>query len=171
MSSLDPTLLVHARLCVEAADAKGERFAFVESCTGGLIGAAIAAIPGASRVFDGSIVPYSNESKTRLVGSNEVFMEHGSVSEEAAAIMAHHFLQQSGVDHVISSTGIAGPAGGTDAKPVGLVHVAAASRSGYRTTLRLNFDPHWNRNAIVQGCALAVLGNLQELIETGGITR
>jgi nicotinamide-nucleotide amidase len=167
MPLIDAGLVERARLCVEAARAKGQRFAFVESLTGGLIGAAITAVPGASAVFDGSVVPYSNESKSRLAGSAEVFIRHGSVSREAAAELASALLAQSDVDHVIASTGIAGPGGGTAEKPVGRVHIAFASANGFRDEINAVFGKEASREDIILGTAEMVLAKLREIVETG----
>ena len=161
---IDPKLIALGKTCIDLALAKTQRFAFVESCTGGLIGAAITANTGASLVFDGSIVPYSNAAKSRLVGSSSVFIEHGSVSIAAAVALALALLAQSDVDHVIASTGIAGPSGGTPAKPVGFMCLAAASRSGHRQSRAVYVDPDLDRSAIIIRCAEIVLVLLTQVL-------
>ncbi len=99
--------------------------ALAESCTGGLIGHLITAIPGSSDYFAGGIVAYSNEAKSRFLDvSPETLREFGAVSPETATRMATGARAGFGADLGIASTGIAGPGGGTDRKPVGLVYIA-----------------------------------------------
>lgn len=98
--------------------------ATAESCTGGLIGAAIVNVPGASLVFDQGLITYSNEAKERLLGvQRETLKTHGAVSPETAKEMAVGAASSAGAGVGISSTGIAGPDGGTPEKPVGLVYL------------------------------------------------
>lgn len=98
-----------------------------ESCTGGLIAACVTEVAGASRVFDRGFVTYSNDAKTGLLGVPKPLIdEHGAVSEPVARAMAEGALARSEADIAISVTGIAGPGGGSAAKPVGLVFIAAA---------------------------------------------
>lgn len=100
-----------------------------ESCTGGLIAAAITDIPGSSAVFDRGFVTYSNKSKQEMLGvSKEIITKHGAVSHECADAMAQGALKNSNADIAISVTGIAGPDGGSEEKPVGLVYIAAATK-------------------------------------------
>ena len=104
---------------------KGLKLAVAESITGGEFASAIVSIPGASEVFDESYVTYSNESKMRILGvKEETLVSHGAVSAETAKEMATGAAKQSGADLAISFTGIAGPNGGSDTKPVGLVYVS-----------------------------------------------
>ena len=99
--------------------------ATAESCTGGLVAAALTAIAGSSDVFECGFVTYSNEAKQRLLGvPAAILLRHGAVSAEAAAAMAKGALKRSSADFAVSITGIAGPAGGSKEKPVGLVHFA-----------------------------------------------
>ncbi len=105
--------------------------ATAESCTGGLIAAAITSVPGASAVLDRGLVTYSNSAKQVLLGlSTGLLEEHGSVSEEAARAMAAGVLTGSLAKLSVATTGIAGPTGGSAYKPVGLVHFACVSPSG-----------------------------------------
>lgn len=107
------------------------QLATAESCTGGLAAGLITAIAGASDVFDRGFVTYSNAAKTDLIGvPAEIMARHGAVSEETARLMAEGCLAASRADLALSVTGIAGPAGGSADKPVGLVHLAAARRNG-----------------------------------------
>lgn len=105
-----------------------QTLAVAESCTGGLIGAAITALPGSSEYFKGGIIAYSNEVKTSLLKvSSEVLKTHGAVSRECAEAMARGVKQLMNVDCAIAVTGIAGPGGGTFAKPVGLIYICINS--------------------------------------------
>lgn len=102
------------------------RLAVAESCTGGLIGAQVAAVPGASRVFAGGVICYEDASKVRdLSVRRELLLESGSVSEAVARAMADGVCERFGADVGLAATGIAGPGGGTESKPVGTVWVAA----------------------------------------------
>ena len=101
-----------------------------ESCTGGLIGAAMTDLPGSSEYFLGSAVTYSNEAKMRLLGVREqTLIDHGAVSEETAREMALGAAALFGADYSVAVTGIAGPGGATDTKPVGLVYIAVSDGS------------------------------------------
>ena len=111
--------------------AEGLRVATAESCTGGLIAACLTEIAGSSDVVDRGFVTYANEAKRDLLGvPDEVLMRVGAVSEEVARAMAAGALARSDADLAVAVTGIAGPGGGTAAKPVGLVHHACAGPSG-----------------------------------------
>ena len=125
-----PAVLVdRARQVIEANRAAGRRIAVAESCTGGLVAAALTEIAGSSDVFETGFVTYSNEGKTRLLGvSEDVIDTFGSVSVATAWAMAQGALRESGADVAVALTGIAGPAGGSDRKPVGTVVFAVAER-------------------------------------------
>jgi nicotinamide-nucleotide amidase len=111
--------------------ARGYTLATAESCTGGLIAASLAAVPGASASLERGFVTYSNEAKTELLGvPAELIREYGAVSREVALAMVAGALEHSPADVAVAVTGIAGPDGGTAEKPVGLVHIAAARRGG-----------------------------------------
>lgn len=106
---------------------RGWRLVTAESCTGGLIAAAITSVAGSSDVFDRGLVTYSNRAKVAELGVDAaVIAEHGAVSADVAARMALGALEVSGVEVSISVTGIAGPGGGNVEKPVGLVFMAVA---------------------------------------------
>jgi nicotinamide-nucleotide amidase len=110
---------------------RGMLMATAESCTGGMVAAAITARPGSSSVFDRGFVTYSYESKEELLNvSREILEKHGAVSRECAAAMAHGTLDRSWADLAISITGIAGPDGGMEGKPVGLVYIGCGLRDG-----------------------------------------
>lgn len=105
--------------------------ATAESCTGGLIAGLITSVAGSSDVFDAGFVTYSNAAKTRMIGvPAELIASVGAVSAEVARAMAQGSLDHSRADIAVAVTGVAGPGGGSAAKPVGLVHCAAASRKG-----------------------------------------
>ena len=104
--------------------------AVAESCTGGNIAKAITALPGASQYFLGGVVAYNNEVKSKVLGVNPADIErHGAVSEEVACQMALGVLNLTGADYAVSTTGVAGPSGGTFKKPVGTVWIAVASKN------------------------------------------
>jgi nicotinamide-nucleotide amidase len=122
-----------ARL-LDAFRAHGKRIATAESFTGGLIAALLTEIPGSSEVVERGFVTYSNRAKLDVLGvPAELIAAHGAVSEPVARAMAEGALRASPADISIAVTGVAGPGGGSAAKPVGLVHLAAARRGG--TTL------------------------------------
>ncbi len=108
---------------------KKEKIAFAESCTGGAISAALVQIPGASNYLEGSLVTYSNEMKRKLLHVNEnTLREKGAVSVEVVDEMLSFLLEISGADYVLATSGIAGPGGGSDKKPVGTVCIGCASK-------------------------------------------
>jgi nicotinamide-nucleotide amidase len=118
-----------ARRVIEENRAAGRRIAVAESCTGGLVSAALTEIAGSSDVFEAGFITYSNEAKTKLLGvSGDVLETFGSVSIAAAWAMAQGALAASGADVAVALTGIAGPAGGSDRKPVGTVVFARADK-------------------------------------------
>jgi nicotinamide-nucleotide amidase len=128
-----------ARLVTELADAlraRGWHLASAESCTGGMIAAACTDLAGSSDWFERGVVSYSNEAKTALLGVPPGLLEqHGAVSEPVARAMAEGMQRSSGADLAVAVTGIAGPAGGTPAKPVGTVAVAVAAGGETRSRL------------------------------------
>lgn len=125
-----PEILVsRGREVIDANRAAGRRVAVAESCTGGLVCAALTEIAGSSDVFEAGFITYSNEAKEEILGvSDEVIDTFGSVSIAAAWSMAQGVLEKSGADVAVAITGIAGPAGGSERKPVGTVVFAVARR-------------------------------------------
>lgn len=126
---LPPELIEAARKVVEANRARGRRVAVAESCTGGLVSAALTEIAGSSDVFEAGFVTYSNEAKTRLLSvSTDVLETFGAVSIAVAWSMAQGALKAWSADVAVAITGVAGPGGGSEKKPVGTVVFARAER-------------------------------------------
>jgi nicotinamide-nucleotide amidase len=120
--------------------ARGLHVATAESCTGGLVAAALTAIAGSSDVVERGFVAYSNEAKNELLGVlPATIAAHGAVSAETAAAMAAGAVARAPVDLAVSITGVAGPGGGSADKPVGLVHCGLARRGGEVRTERRVF--------------------------------
>lgn len=118
-----------------ALRAAGKTIACAESCTGGLVTSRLTDIPGSSDYVMGSVVSYTNDIKERLVGvRHETLAAHGAVSPETAREMADGIRRVIRTDLGLGITGIAGPGGGTAAKPVGLVYIAVSSEKGTRVT-------------------------------------
>ncbi len=119
-----------ARALLEACRARGWHVATAESCTGGLVSAALTDVPGSSDVVDRGFVTYSNDAKSAMIGvSAELIATHGAVSEPVARAMAEGARSASGADLAIAITGVAGP-GASEAKPEGLVWFAIATPAG-----------------------------------------
>ena len=129
ISMFPPDLIDRAAALIARYKAAGLMIATAESCTGGLVAGLLTEIPGSSAVLERGLVVYSNEAKIELLGVPAATIErHGAVSEETARAMAEGALQRSHAEVAVSVTGIAGPEGGTAAKPVGLVCFACARR-------------------------------------------
>ncbi len=123
------TLLQKAKSLLDDMRRAGLKIAVAESCTGGLVTACLTEIAGSSDVVDRGFITYSNEAKRELLGVPEPLLtEYGAVSEPVARAMADGALGNSRADIAVSVTGIAGPDGGAETKPVGLVHFASARR-------------------------------------------
>ncbi|NUB92879.1 CinA family protein [Haloterrigena sp. SYSU A121-1] len=141
---------IDRELPMEIADAlrdREETLAVAESCTGGLIGAAITAVPGASDYFDSGLTTYAYDAKRRHLGvSREALDEHGAVSEPVARQMAQGVRDVADVTWGIATTGIAGPTGGTEENPVGTVYIGISyagpwgSESSFASVSRYVFD-------------------------------
>lgn len=125
-----PEILVEAaRKVVDANRAAGKRLVVAESCTGGLVSAALTEISGSSDVFEASFVTYSNETKIKMLGvSLDILETFGAVSIAVAWAMAQGALQRTEADVAVAITGVAGPGGGSELKPVGTVVFARARR-------------------------------------------
>lgn len=119
---------------------QGLMLSAAESCTGGLISACLTDIPGSSDVLERGFVTYSNAAKTEMLGvPPDIIETYGAVSEEVAIAMASGALAHSKAGISVAVTGIAGPGGGSDDKPVGLVHIAGQRRGGCVTHIRCEF--------------------------------
>ncbi|MBV8141474.1 MAG: competence/damage-inducible protein A [Verrucomicrobia bacterium] len=148
---------------VELLTATKATLAIAESCTGGLLASRITDVPGASVVFIEGNVTYSNDAKTRILGvPAELFSTVGAVSEEVARAMAEGALQRSGATNALSTTGVAGPGGGTDQKPVGTVFIGLASR-GSATLIEQEFFPT-DRSSFKRICTQHALEMLRRKI-------
>ena len=120
-----------AEVVLQQLRLRGQTVAVAESCTGGGLGAALAAVPGASDVFLGGVIAYANGVKQGLLGvPAELLQAHGAVSDPVAQSMAEGARRVTGADWGLAITGVAGPGGGSDEKPVGLVHLAIAGPDG-----------------------------------------
>jgi len=134
---IDKKLRAAAECVLDLCRGRGLKVATAESCTGGLVAAALTEIAGSSDVVEGGFVVYSNEAKQTMLGVPAATLErHGAVSTQTAIAMAVGALKNSRADLSVAITGIAGPGGGSKQKPVGLVHFAAASRRGRRIARR-----------------------------------
>lgn len=145
-------------LLVEALSRQKKRIATAESCTGGMISAAITSVSGASGVFDCGICSYANFIKHKLVGvREETLSAYGAVSDRTAAEMARGIRLLSGADIGISTTGIAGPLGGTPYKPVGLVYIGISTELGLHTEKMLLGENSADRERIRELATAAAL--------------
>jgi len=141
---------------------KGSTLSIAESCTGGMIAHLITSIPGSSRYFTGSVVAYSNEIKEKMLGvKKKSLASFGAVSEQVVTEMAAGALKHFGTDYSIATSGIAGPDGGTDEKPVGLVWISVAS-SDRIITEKFHFGNQRDTN--IQKASLTALNMLRKLI-------
>jgi nicotinamide-nucleotide amidase len=137
--------------------------ATAESCTGGLIASSIVDVAGASDCFNEGYVTYSNEAKMKNLGVKEETLKlHGAVSEETATEMAFGVKARAGADFGVSSTGIAGPGGGTKEKPVGLVYIGCAYGQDKCKVKKLNLDG--DRSQVRAAAAKKALELLEECL-------
>ena len=156
----DPETLALAEAVLALCRARYWRVATAESCTGGLVAAALTAIADASSVVECGVVTYANRTKTELLGvPPQTIATHGAVSAETAAAMARGAVARAGVDLAVSVTGIAGPGGGTPEKPVGLVYVGVATKSDGERVERRVFPG--NRGDVRQAALTLALEMLQ----------
>lgn len=139
----------------------GFTVATVESCTGGLVGGALTAISGSSALVLGGLITYANDAKTALAGVPPALLaQHGAVSEPVSRAMAEGGRARLASTFAVAITGVAGPGGGSDAKPVGLVHFACAGPDGTRHRER-RFGPR-SRDEIRELSVLEALDLLRE---------
>ena len=158
----EPETLRLAQSVLDACRARKWRLATAESCTGGMVAAALTAIAGSSDVVERGFVAYTNEAKSELLGvPAETIAAHGAVSAETAEAMAQGAIAHAPVDLAIAVAGIAGPGGATPTKPVGLVLFGLARRDGTCRTERRLFPG--DRSAVRQ----AALQRALELLDAG----
>lgn len=156
-----------ATAVLDACRTRGLKLATAESCTGGLVAAALTDIAGSSDVVDRGFVTYSNQAKQEMLGvSSETLRDHGAVSRQTAEAMARGAIAHSGADISVAITGVAGPGGGSAEKPVGLVHFAAASRDGALTHREMRYGDI-GRAEVRRKSVLQALTMLQSIAENG----
>ena len=150
------------KIVAELLIQKNKTLALAESCTGGYISHLITSIPGSSTFYRGGIVPYHNTHKHDLLGvENVIFEKSGAVSEECVIEMAEGVKNKFNADYSIAVSGIAGPSGGSDEKPVGMVWIAIATPQGIFTE-KFQFGTDRNRN--IRMTALAALNKLRKCL-------
>jgi nicotinamide-nucleotide amidase len=150
-------------VCVRLLTERGQTVSTAESCTGGLLAGRITAISGSSAVFETGFITYANSAKQKLIGvSEETLEKYGAVSEETAREMALGAKSAAGSDYAVSVTGIAGPTGGTDEKPVGLVYIAVAKPDGNIAITKNQFPGR--RNDVRNRAAHMALAQLREAL-------
>jgi nicotinamide-nucleotide amidase len=162
---IDQGLRRGARRVLDLCRARGFKIATAESCTGGLVAAALTEIAGSSAVVDCGFVTYSDAAKQEMLGVPAATLRrHGAVSAETAAAMAKGALKNSRADISVSVTGIAGPGGGSRQKPVGLVYFAALRRDGRRLARSRRFGKIGRARVRLRSVALAleILAKLAE---------
>jgi nicotinamide-nucleotide amidase len=164
---LDAKLAKAARRVLDACRANGLKVATAESCTGGLVAAALTEIAGSSDVVDRGFVTYSNAAKQAMLGvPAETLRRHGAVSRQTASAMARGALAHSDADLAVAVTGIAGPGGGSVRKPVGIVYLAALARDGRRVRREKRYGKIGRRKVRLRSVAEALA--MLELLAGGG---
>jgi nicotinamide-nucleotide amidase len=162
---IDEELRTAAARLLDTCRARELTVATAESCTGGLVAAALTEIAGSSDVVDRGFVTYSNAAKMAMLGVlPETLEASGAVSRQAAEAMALGAIEESDADLAVAVTGIAGPGGGSPEKPVGLVHFAAASENGELLHREQRFGD-LGRSEIRRHSVLVALAMLQQLAE------
>lgn len=172
VETLLPVELVDAaRRVIDANRAAGKTIAVAESCTGGMVGAALTEIPGASDVFVAGIVPYSNAAKVKLLHvGDDIINTFGSVSVATAWAMALGMITASEADTAVAVTGVAGPDGGSQKKPIGTVVFARAVKDGDPNDVvsdKKYFDDN-GRGSVRLQAALCALDLLMPVPDSGG---
>jgi len=154
-----------ATAVLEACRARGLKVATAESCTGGLVAGALTEIAGSSDVMDRGFITYSNAAKQQMLGVPAATLrDHGAVSRQTAEAMVRGALGNAQADVAVAITGVAGPGGGSDDKPVGLVHFAGASRSGALIHAEMRYGDI-GRSAVRRQSVLQALAMLRQLAE------
>ena len=160
---LNPGTLDDAARLLAALQSLNLTLATAESCTGGLIAATLTAIPGSSATVLGGFVTYSNAMKSSVLGVPPgVINAVGAVSEQVAQAMVDGALRRSDADIAVACTGVAGPGGGSETKPVGLVHIAAARRGGASLHIAPVFPG--DRTAVRAATVDAAFGLIRKLL-------
>ena len=173
MIDISETISLKARELIEVSSFEGIMFGFAESLTGGLISSSVVNIPGASKVFKGSVVSYTNEVKESVLGvPAEIIETYNEVSAECARSMAEGAFSVLGVDLAVSVTGIAGPTGDLPGKPVGTVYMGYCYRGpdsseNISGSKRLNFEG--DRNTIRSNTVYSALALAIKLIKDGTV--
>jgi nicotinamide-nucleotide amidase len=168
---LDEDIVAAARRLFDICKRKSLKVATAESCTGGLVAGTLTELPGSSHLLERGFVTYSNQAKQDMLGvPADILARHGAVSRETAEAMAKGALAHAPVDLAVSITGIAGPTGDEGGKPVGLVHFAAASRTGLLDHAEKRFgDPgraEVRKRSVLQ--AFVMLHDLAEKVPAKG---
>jgi nicotinamide-nucleotide amidase len=147
-----------------ALSARGDTLTTAESCTGGGVGAAVTLVPGSSGWYERGYITYSNVAKTEELGvSAETLRVHGAVSEPVVLEMVDGALRRSGATLAVAVSGVAGPGGGTPAKPVGMVCIAWGRCEGLRRSATFRFDG--DRDTVRGASVLAALDGVLEMAQ------
>ena len=155
----------HVGALLDLCKRKGIMVATAESCTGGLIAGTLTEVPGSSAVVDRGFVTYSNEAKTDMLGvPAEMIERYGAVSGEVAAAMAEGALARANADLTVSVTGVAGPDGGSDLKPVGLVWFGCAASWAPTFVHKAQFPDH-GRAFVRQAAVMTAIEILTETVK------
>lgn len=161
-------ILLLAETVLAEARAKGLKIATAESCTGGLVAGALTAIAGSSDAFERGFITYSNEAKMEALGVvDDTLDKFGAVSAPTAVAMAEGAIANSRAQVSVAVTGVAGPGGGTEKKPVGLVHFAAARRGGATDFEHRNFGDI-GRTEIRMASVVVALEMLRRAVQAAG---
>jgi nicotinamide-nucleotide amidase len=161
-----PALRDEAARLLDACRAGGRRIATAESCTGGLVAGLLTEFAGSSDVVERGFVTYSNDAKIECLGvPADLIAAHGAISEAVARAMAEGAIAHSRADTAVAVTGMAGPGGGTGAKPVGLVHLACAAKGAATLHRECRFGDI-GRSAIRLKSVEAALALLRQQLET-----
>jgi nicotinamide-nucleotide amidase len=163
---IDQEIRAAASLLLDLCRQRGLALATAESCTGGLVAAALTSIAGASDVVDRGFVTYSNAAKEQMLAvPADILAAHGAVSRQTAEAMARGAVHRSEADLAVAVTGLAGPGGGSAEKPVGLMHFAAAARDG-RLIAREQRYGDIGRGEVRRRAVLEAIAMLTELVST-----
>ena len=164
------TISVLAEALVGELIIAGKSMATAESCTGGWIAKSLTDISGSSQCFGYGVVSYSNGAKESMLGvAATTLHEHGAVSEAVVREMATGVLDLSGADFSVAVSGVAGPDGGSDEKPVGTVWIGCATRTGQNTSVSAErHHLQGDRAAIRSGTVILALQGIREMLKSGG---